>query len=460
VKVLLFAEGSRSIGVGHQVRSAALAGALLRQGHEPALACRALDGSAHPWAWAGLTYTLAAPDASTRSALFDARGRERPDVVVVDHAGPDEALLGELARETPLALIDDVPSARAGPAHVVVNSAPGLEPSDYPGSAVSLGPAYALVRPEFSHVPALDRQPAVLVALGSARTFDSDAVLEALLQATPLRVDWVGAPPSAAQRPRVSVLPHQDASGMASLMARSSLGVLSASSVCLEAACARLPFVAIETAPDQQRLALGLASLEVPVLCGGATAEGLRAAFERAARARLSVDGRGAERVAARVVEAAIRTPSLGLRSVVWRDAPALLALANDPEARRGSFSERVIGADEHVAWLAGKLVDPEARLFVAEEGELVGSGRLERAGGTAVVSLAVAPGRRGSGVGGRMLSALREWSKAAAFVERLLALVREDNAASLRLFERAGYARTGSLTVEGRPAIRFEQVV
>src|SRR6185436_16060675 len=199
-------------------------------------------------------------------------------------------------------------------------------------------------------------------------------------------------------------------------------------------------------AADQRRFAAGLASLDVPVLRAAEAISGerLRDAFERAARGRLRVDGRGADRVASRVVETAIRTRPLQLRPAVWSDAATLLAWASDPETRRRSFEERAIPEHEHLAWLAAKLVDPETRLFVAlAEDEPVGSARLDRAGTTASVSLAVAPDRRGQGLGGRLLAALHEWSRSAAFAARMEALVRDDNGVSLRLFEQAGYLRT-----------------
>jgi spore coat polysaccharide biosynthesis predicted glycosyltransferase SpsG/ribosomal protein S18 acetylase RimI-like enzyme len=457
MKVLLFAEGSRSLGAGHQVRCGALARALIERGHEPLLAGRGLFGSAHAWAWAGLPQRLLPAATSLREAACEALHGCRPDVVVVDHYDLDQDALAELRRTAPLALVDDVPDGRAAEARLIVNVAPGTQPSDYADTPAALGPAHALLRPEFQASAETLRGPRAFVALGSADALVREAVLGALLEATPLELDLVGAAPHA--DPRVRSHQGLDAAAMAALMRSSRVGLVSASSICFEAACARLPFVAVETARNQQRLANGLRALGVAVLSVKQAQEPRRIAeaLHCAEPGPLEVDGRGAERVAERLHELTIETRPARLRAAVWNDAARLLDWANEPGARRASFEEHAIQPEEHRAWLARKLMDPEARVFLVEDDGPAGTARLDREGRVATVSLAVAAERRGRGVGRRILDALREFSRRGAFAERLLALVREDNASSQQLFERAGYARTARLAVKGRPAYRYE---
>jgi RimJ/RimL family protein N-acetyltransferase len=136
-------------------------------------------------------------------------------------------------------------------------------------------------------------------------------------------------------------------------------------------------------------------------------------------------------------------------------DSALLLAWRNDPETRRQSRSTARVPAAAHERWLAATLADPEIRLFVARDasGREVGSARLDYRGqGAAELSLTVAPDRRGEGLAAGIIAAL------AAEADRLgwhthVARIKKGNAASLKAFERAGFAPDGFVHVDRRPA-------
>jgi RimJ/RimL family protein N-acetyltransferase len=123
-------------------------------------------------------------------------------------------------------------------------------------------------------------------------------------------------------------------------------------------------------------------------------------------------------------------------------DASLLWRWANDAETRRRSFNPAPIPYADHLAWLEARLAAEASSLWiVSDEGGPVGQVRLDLADGVAEVSLAVAPERRGQGLGTAMLSA----ALAAAATQwrggiRLRAQVLADNVASLRLFRRCGF--------------------
>ncbi len=123
-------------------------------------------------------------------------------------------------------------------------------------------------------------------------------------------------------------------------------------------------------------------------------------------------------------------------------DAPRLLEWANDPATRAASFDRAEISWPEHVAWLAAVLADPDRRLWIAEEeGVALGQVRVDRAPeGFGVVSIGLAPGARGRGIGQAVLglgaaAAMRELG-----IRRVRALVMPANVPSRRLFEGAGF--------------------
>lgn len=146
----------------------------------------------------------------------------------------------------------------------------------------------------------------------------------------------------------------------------------------------------------------------------------------------------------------------LRLRPVVLADRKTIWEWANDPIARSVSFSGEPIPWADHVKWFEARLGDPECHMLIAEEerAEPIGHIRIENAHGfEAVISVVVAPEHRGRGLG---VALIREGTR------RLLsdsgratahAFIKPDNEASLRAFQRAGYRRRGSATVQGHEA-------
>lgn len=145
-------------------------------------------------------------------------------------------------------------------------------------------------------------------------------------------------------------------------------------------------------------------------------------------------------------------------RSVRDEDADLLFAWANDPVTRQQSFSHAEITRAEHEAWFARRQGDPGCHHFILmarEDGAAYPAGvlRLQRDGrhpGVYTVSYSVAPAWRGRGCGSLiLLLALRLADALPADCAALYGEVREENTASLRCFEKAGYRRTKRLAGE-----------
>ena len=141
-------------------------------------------------------------------------------------------------------------------------------------------------------------------------------------------------------------------------------------------------------------------------------------------------------------------------------DASLLWRWANDAETRRRSFNPAPIPYGDHVAWLEARLAAETGSLWiVSDEQGPVGQVRLDIADGVAEVSLAVAPERRGQGLGTPML---REALAAAALQcrggLRLRARVFADNAASLRLFRRCGFREVETRQASGALVVVLER--
>ena len=147
-------------------------------------------------------------------------------------------------------------------------------------------------------------------------------------------------------------------------------------------------------------------------------------------------------------------TPEIILLPANMSDAGLLLLYRNDPETIRQSVQQKPIESAEHLAWLEAVLDTPRCQLYVANEIQAsvffpVGTGRLDlRDNGSVELSLTVAPGHRGRGVGGQLLAALIKKAREFGF-HRLRARVRANNVASMIAFLKAGFVPVTDQIVE-----------
>ena len=136
----------------------------------------------------------------------------------------------------------------------------------------------------------------------------------------------------------------------------------------------------------------------------------------------------------------------LTLRPANLDDEALLLGWRNDPEAVRYSVTGRTVTPAEHATWLARHLGDPSTHLWIAEErGNPVGQVRVDAEARTGTVSIAIAPGARGRGLGSAALRAMVLEVERHRVVGTLRALVHSGNQASLRAFELAGFQQLGT---------------
>ena len=129
-----------------------------------------------------------------------------------------------------------------------------------------------------------------------------------------------------------------------------------------------------------------------------------------------------------------IRAAELGDSRDVW-------TWRNDADARSASRETAPVPWDVHEAWFARALAEPTKTLLIGidpETRDKVGLVRLDLLeSGQRLVGVNVAPAWRGRGYGALLLKKALERQDGA-----LVAEVRPDNKASIRLFERLGFRR------------------
>jgi len=128
------------------------------------------------------------------------------------------------------------------------------------------------------------------------------------------------------------------------------------------------------------------------------------------------------------------RAPMI-VRRATAEDALDVLAWRNDPLARAMSRTQDLVEEAGHVAWFSKAINDPRRTVLIGEvDDQKIGMVRFDHGDGTEV-SININPPFRGRGLGYQLLS------DALAYVSGpIIAEIKEENLASLRLFERAGF--------------------
>jgi UDP-2,4-diacetamido-2,4,6-trideoxy-beta-L-altropyranose hydrolase len=497
LRIAIRVDASRAMSLGHLTRCLTLADALRVRGAEIVFLCapsiedwrdmiadrghalRVLELAARevkddergapahadwlPWGWRS--------DAeATLAALVEMHPVEQ---LVVDHYALDERWEQAVRAGAPrIIAVDDLADRRHDCDLLLDHNAQDLTRDRYadlvpPAARRLIGPRYALLRPQFAaargehsrdggvgralvFMSATDAKGATLLAL--------DALARGRLASIPVDIvigracqHLMAIEARAAERGQTTV--HVDTTDMAVLCSGADLAIGAGGVAALERCCLGLPTITLSIAANQEA---GLAALDAAgavrhlgafeAWSGPALAReiesliGDRLAMSSLAKnAEAIVDGVGADRCAARI---ATRPAALSLRSATMDDARRLLEWRNDESVRLVSLNAALIGWSDHLAWLATKLGDEDHFHWIGEsEGEACASVRFDVAQGEARVSIAVAPGRRGEGLGARLLE--ESESRLLALrgeVTQFVAEILPANVVSQRLFSQNGY--------------------
>jgi UDP-2,4-diacetamido-2,4,6-trideoxy-beta-L-altropyranose hydrolase len=473
-RALFRLDAGRAIGLGHGLRCLALADELAARGWT----CRfALNPGA-----AALLAAVApfAHDSIEDEGFADPerlakRAGEDWDLLVVDSYRLDAAFESRGRKLAKAVLVVDDLADRPHDADLLVDATAGRASADYAGlipsaARVLVGPQHALLSSRFARARAetiprrLAPKPAqtILVTLGgappsallarlagAARAAAPDAAIEVAAGVSDLAD--LGDP-----RARI----HRGQIDMAALTAAADLCVGAGGGSSWERCCLGLPAVIVEIADNQRGIIDALAAAGAAIAAGrledlddraliaaiAAAAGDGRELARMAGNAALLCDGLGARRVA-NAAEALLdeTAPRVTLRPASAADSDTMLAWQQTPGVRRFAKTPRAPERAEHEAWLTRRLGDPLAGPFeiIEADGAPAGVLRFDRTDGsgeTYRVSILVAPERQGQGVAARALAAGGRLLAEATLEAEVL----EANAASHRLFGRAGYRRVG----------------
>jgi UDP-2,4-diacetamido-2,4,6-trideoxy-beta-L-altropyranose hydrolase len=495
VNLVVRADASSAIGAGHVMRSLALAQAW-RDAHEGAEVVFATASC--PVAVAErlelegcrlVSLDVAIGSSDDASALRDVIDEVHAMWVVLDGYAFDDAYEATVAEGgTKILAWDDDGHAAHRAATFVLNqnlyaSAEAYADASAVGATLLLGAPYTCLRREVRAAGGARRGPRetverVLVMGGGANAGGATerfvaAVEEAAIVTPGQLTVIIGGASDTSQALAEKLGEHGhtvlvNVNNPAEHMALADLAVTAAGSTSWELAFMGVPSLLTPVAPNQEPVAtaaqkLGIArtvgplrdvsdaELKQAIIAMATDAPG-RAAMHAAGIA--AIDGRGAGRVVS-----AMGGAELVLRPANAADDRLLFDWANDPVTRAASFSTETITWDEHVAWLDRKLRAPASMLFIATalDGSPRGQVRLDVDGESAEISVSVDQHHRGGGRGRAMIAAGVDEAFRTPGVERVRALIKPENDASVRAFKAVGFERVADELRGGRTSLAFE---
>ncbi len=389
-----------------------------------------------------------------------------------------------------LLVFDDTAHAAHYSADFILNQNLGASASRYPHrdstTRLLLGPRFVQLRGEFTafsrsaeHRSAGMIESAkagrcsafrLLVTLGGSDPDNITAkVLTALRSIPDLTADIILGPAnphladleSRIQNSESRIRLRQNPPDLPDLMARADLAICAGGTTAWELSFLGVPMLVLVLAENQRANAERLAEAGVAVHTSiPKLADDLRTLHadaprraEMSRRARALVDGLGTFRVWLRMNE-----DSLNLHPAVADDCRRVWEWSSDPAVRAVSFTSDAILWAQHVTWFNRRLADPNTRLWIAEEADApIGQVRFGFDGRTATISVSLDAARRGKNLGSLLIwSACQKLFRESA-IETIHALIKPDNAASIRAFVKAGFEPAGQTTVKGCAALRFD---
>ncbi|QNF34192.1 UDP-2,4-diacetamido-2,4,6-trideoxy-beta-L-altropyranose hydrolase [Adhaeribacter swui] len=352
---------------------------------------------------------------------------------------------------------------------VIINPAGGITPENYAKEAytkVYTGPAFALLRQPFlkaaQQVRSRPDSPRVFINMGGAdpENFTLQVITALLQRPENFKIEVVLGSAysylttlknSTAHTNQLNLHQGLSAVEMCQLMQQCTFAILPPSTVAYEWCSVGGPLFLIRTAENQKNLERFLLQqhLALPYTqLNNFLPEVLtNTAFftEQALQQHQQFDGQSPLRLR-QVIDQLFYPELLQLRRAQASDVQLLFQWINDPVVRRFSLHPDPIPLNTHTTWFQYKLTDKNCFIFIAEiYREPVGMIRFDvniNNKNEAVISYLIDQNFRGKGLGTLMLQAgLKNLKKAAPQITTVSGLVQPENNASIKAFTKAGFS-------------------
>ncbi len=457
------ADGNSSIGLGHIIRSVALADMLKAYFNCQFLIQNPSDEISYSIinAGYGLQKLPITKDYAAEAAMITEKYISNGDIVVLDGYHFDINYHREIRKKgIMLVCIDDLHEQEFD-ADVIINHSEGIRPVDYRAPFYTrffLGSRYALLRNPFVVASKKQREitnvDTFFVNLGGA---DPDnitlSVLEKLDMIASIKKIHVVLGGAYLHRNTLDsyqtsskVILHYNlnAENMCKLMQDSQVAVCSASTVACEYSAVGGILLVIKTVENQKLmydflLKKGLAADFKDLQNVLAQPD-----FDMVKNQRKYFDGNSPLRLK-QVFDSLLLEESITIRSAEEKDVMTYFEWANDKEVRQNSINKEQIKLEDHLNWFNNKIKNENHFFYIAEngEGEALGQVRFDKKGDeTWLINFSIDRANRGRGIGDVMLHKSMAMIKRNINASVFTAYVSIHNTSSLSIFNKLGFIR------------------
>ncbi|MCO6469568.1 MAG: UDP-2,4-diacetamido-2,4,6-trideoxy-beta-L-altropyranose hydrolase [Saprospiraceae bacterium] len=387
-------------------------------------------------------------------------------ITIIDgHHFPDTLYRRVSEKGSRIICIDDLHD-KTYTADIILNQAPAIRPADYHTGGCTyfaLGPAYALLRQPFISAATHKRQrlrpTTCLICFGGGDQNNlTMRTLEIALELNALeRIDVVTGsayPFAETLKEKIQQHPHIrhhhdiGAEEMQQLMEAADIAVIPCSTILLEVfACGCIP-VAGYYVENQKYFYENFLKQQAFIDAGQFGKDEIRKALTEALNYTENlpeiIDGKSPQRIR-KLFALLDKMNDLHLRKATEDDAETTFQWASDPEVRRYSFNREKITREGHLQWFNRKINESRCHYYIAMyQGHSIGSIRFDVDGDTALISYLLDSKYHGRGMGQALLiNGCRTFIQSYGTQVSLVGYVTPDNTASLKIFENIGFVRT-----------------
>jgi UDP-2,4-diacetamido-2,4,6-trideoxy-beta-L-altropyranose hydrolase len=462
------ADGGPTIGMGHFMRSLALAEMLNQRFHCVFATCSPSEFQKSEIEKV-CQELLELPNNDNHFELFLEKLNGSEIVVLDNYYFNTEYQIAIRNKGCKLVCIDDLHDKHFV-ADIVINHAEGIEKTDYsvePYTQLCLGYKFALLKKEFLEeiIPDEKKEFSCLVMIGGSDPLNITVKLLSLIENYPFKLPVAVVIGPTFQEKELDQFTNTklykavDAATVYKLMRQSKFGILPASTVAIESCAARLPFICGHFVTNQNGIYEGIRKNNLAICIGDyLTIDKIK--FHNAIKEisketvtaklidqqKLLLDKHSKQRFIERFTQLDL---NLTIRKAWLTDAQLLFHWANDAITRENSFHTEPIIWDQHLAWIEKKLADINCYLFIIySEDKPAGTVRIERDEET-IIGITVAPEFRGKKLGAKLIKMACEqfWL---SNDQAIFAYIKIDNNASKKAFENAGFRFNKNLVYNG----------
>ena len=490
-KIIFRADGGKSIGMGHVVRSCALA-AMLKDNFTIVFAIQQPIESVLKTIHSVTETILHLPltEDFDQDAVNFSEFLESTDIVVLDGYNFKTDYQKTIQKKgCKLLVIDDLHSWHHF-ADAILNHADGIKESVYSkenNSKLYLGLDYVLLRKPFlentSETRKISAVKKAFISMGAADINNlTQKFTEGLIQIKEIEEihlmlgsinpNLTSIDTLIANNKQIKIIKHFEISAeqLADLLKKCDIAICPASSISLECCAIGIGLISGYTAENQKGILQGLANKNVILNLGDFneiavatitadlkrivdTPQQLNQLIENQKKL---IDGNSPTRLLKIVKE--LISEKIHFRFAKETDVDVYYKWTNDPAVRINSYNQSEVTYENHVKWFHSKLASQNCFMyyFLNEENIPIGQIRIEKGEKETVIGISIDSTQRGKGLASRMLKMASEDYLKKHTLEVITAYIKVENTSSYQSFIKAGYGNEELVTEQGSKSYKL----